>query len=108
MANRYWVASFAGTWNDTFNWSTTSGGFGGASVPGASDDVFFDGNGTGDCTIDVNVSVLTVSISSGYTGTLDAVTFDLTSSGNFSDSAGRILFGSGTWTIGGNFTLYGT
>lgn len=44
MANRYWVGG-TGTWNSTAStkWATTSGGAGGASVPTASDDVFFDG-----------------------------------------------------------------
>ena len=45
MANRYWVGG-TGTWDatTTTNWSTSSGGAGGASVPTASDNVFFDAN----------------------------------------------------------------
>ena len=45
MANRYWVLG-TGTWDSTTttNWSTSSGGAGGASVPTASDNVFFDAN----------------------------------------------------------------
>ena len=53
MANRFWVGG-AGTWNatNTTNWSTTSGGAGGASVPGVNDDVFFDANsGSGTVTV---------------------------------------------------------
>ena len=43
MALRYWRGG-AGTWNssNTANWSTTSGGAGGASVPGSADDVIFN------------------------------------------------------------------
>jgi hypothetical protein len=43
MANRYWRGG-AGTWDTTTttNWSATSGGAGGASVPTSADDVFFD------------------------------------------------------------------
>lgn len=43
MANRYWVGG-SGTWNstNTTNWSATSGGAGGASVPTSADAVFFD------------------------------------------------------------------
>lgn len=41
MADRYWVAA-ASNWNDTANWSTTSGGSGGASIPGSSDVAIFD------------------------------------------------------------------
>jgi len=53
MANRYWVGG-TGTWDttNTANWSATSGGAGGASVPGPTDDVFFDANsGTGVLTL---------------------------------------------------------
>ncbi|MCU1590645.1 MAG: hypothetical protein JWP11_1901, partial [Frankiales bacterium] len=44
MASRFWVAGGTGVWNatDTNNWSATSGGLSGASVPTAADDVFFD------------------------------------------------------------------
>jgi hypothetical protein len=44
-ANRtlYWVGG-AGSWGDPFRWSTSSGGNGGACIPTANDDVFFDAN----------------------------------------------------------------
>jgi hypothetical protein len=43
MANRYWVGG-TGTWDttNTANWSTSSGGAGGASAPTSADAVFFD------------------------------------------------------------------
>ena len=45
MATYYWVGG-AGTWDavTTTNWSTTSGGPGGAGVPTSADDVEFDGS----------------------------------------------------------------
>ena len=45
MADRYWILG-TGTWDatNTVNWSDTSGGSGGFSVPTASDNVFFDAN----------------------------------------------------------------
>lgn len=48
MANRYWVGG-TGTWNgtSTTNWSTTSGGASGASVPTSADNVFFDSASSG-------------------------------------------------------------
>lgn len=47
MATRYWVpaaGSSTGTWDasTTTNWSTSSGGLGGASAPTSADDVVFD------------------------------------------------------------------
>ena len=55
MADRYWILG-TGTWSstNTVNWSASSGGLGGASVPTASDNVFFDANsnvGTGAFTV---------------------------------------------------------
>jgi hypothetical protein len=47
MANRFWVGG-TGTWNNTTtNWSASSGGAGGASVPTINDSVFFDNNSGG-------------------------------------------------------------
>lgn len=47
MANRYWVGG-SGIWDstNTANWSATTGGAGGASVPTSGDDVFFDTGAT--------------------------------------------------------------
>lgn len=50
MADRYWIATDSQSWTDTDYWSTSSGGSGGASVPGSSDKAIFDENGSGDCT----------------------------------------------------------
>ena len=55
MADRYWVGG-TGTWDgtSTANWSASSGGASGASVPTAADNVFFDANsniGTGAFTV---------------------------------------------------------
>lgn len=56
MALRYWVGG-SGNVNDTNHWSTSSGGGGGASVPGAADTAIFDGSsGSGTCTINVAFS----------------------------------------------------
>lgn len=41
MANRHWLG-VDGNWNNTANWSTTDGGTGGETVPGASDDVYIN------------------------------------------------------------------
>lgn len=53
MAARFWVGG-TGTWDavTTTNWSATSGGAGGASVPTSADTVTIDTNsGTGTCTM---------------------------------------------------------
>jgi hypothetical protein len=41
-ATRYWVTGGTGAWNSTTNWSATSGGASGASVPGNADLAIFN------------------------------------------------------------------
>lgn len=125
-AKRYWIAGSAAYWNNTANWSTSSGGGSGASVPGASDTAYFDGNGTGNDTFDINVSVRRIDVAAGYSGTIVQGNKTLTlgtgggvfSGGTFaggsaaiSTSAAITISGcaftstSGTLTTGSNFTV---
>lgn len=72
MANRYWVGG-TGTWDssNTTNWSATSGGTGGASVPTSSDDVFFNANsGSGVVTLGA-ATVRTIDLR-GFTGSFSS------------------------------------
>lgn len=113
-ANRYWISGANSNWNNTANWSTASGGAGGASVPGAADDVIFDGGtgGTtadGNCTVDVPVDVISITSTSAYGGALTNSANDqsvsLSGSGTF--SGGSLSMGDATWTVAGNFTITG-
>ena len=92
MADRYWVGG-TGTWDatSTANWSTSSGGASGASVPTAADDVFFNVNsntGTGAFTVTMaNTPRVCNNITiSGLDGamTLAGSNIGLTVSGNLS------------------------
>jgi hypothetical protein len=102
MATRYWTGAVnggTGTWDasNTANWSTTSGGAGGASVPGVADTAIFDANsGAGVCTLGASVSLASMNITA-YTGTLD-----------FSTSTISLVGTSGTVFAGGTgYTLAG-
>jgi len=83
-ANRYWINLSGGAWNVPANWSTTSGGSGGASVPTATDDVYFDSNSF--------TSTSTITISSGiwYCKTLQFLDINKT----------PIITGSGVLIVG--------
>lgn len=85
MANRYWVGG-TGSWTSvsTTNWSTSSGGTGGASVPTTSDAVF--------------VTSLSGSPTITMTGALNCASFDST-------GATCTLTSSGSLTCAGSFTL---
>ena len=99
MALRYWVGG-TNTWNSTSGakWATTSGGAGGASVPGAADDVFFDAaSGAVTVTWASGASATVLSINcTGFTGTL-------ATGGN-----SKTLAGTGTvWTSPATCTITG-
>jgi len=90
MADRYWVGG-TGTWDatSTANWSASSGGGTGASVPTAADNVFFDVNsnvGTGAFTVTManDPRVCNDFTASGLDGvmTLDGTSIGLTISGS--------------------------
>ena len=109
MAARFWVGGTA-TWDavTTTNWSATSGGAGGASVPGAADTVTFDAlSGGGVVTVGAAYNPSVTSITMGaFTGTLDFATNSSNptmATFNCSGTGTRTLnMGSGTWTLTGN------
>ena len=70
MAARFWVTGGTGNWNSTTNWSTSSGGASGASVPGSADTAAFDASsGSGTVTLDISPDIQTLTCT-GFTGTL--------------------------------------
>jgi hypothetical protein len=69
----YWVGqTAAGNWSDPQNWALTSGGSGGAGVPGPGDDAIFDAQGPAVCTVDIaDVTIRLLLFDTGYTGLID-------------------------------------
>jgi hypothetical protein len=129
MANRYWVGG-TGTWNtsSTTNWSASSGGASGASVPTAADSVFFDQASTYTVTLtgaltclDITVSAGTVTFSGSGTPTISGsmslvaatvwnatglITFNATTTGNTITTNGVSLSASITFNgVGGSWQL---
>jgi hypothetical protein len=133
MADRFWVGG-TGTWNttSTTNWSATSGGASGASVPTVADSVFFDQAGTYTVTmtgalacLDITVSAGTVTFATGTSPTLNirgsmslvagtvwsstgAITFSSTSTGRTVTTNGVSIAGSTSFNdgnVGGGWTL---
>lgn len=71
MALRYWVTGGTGDYNSTTNWSASSGGASGASVPTTADDAIWDAN-SGAGTVVINVASVAKSINfTNFTGTVD-------------------------------------
>ena len=96
MANRYWVTGGNGLWSSTTNWSATTGGASGASVPGSADTATFNASsGAGTATVDSNVTVQTLTMT-GYTGTLAFGTNTISL-----NSSGTVFTGATTCAISG-------
>lgn len=93
MANRYWVGSGIWDTSTTTNWSTSSGGSGGAAVPTSSDNVFVDAN-SGSMTTASLVTLNCLNIDfTGYTNT-----FSVTGSATLN------IFGNCTLGVGMTFS----
>jgi hypothetical protein len=96
MANRFWVTGGNENWNSTTNWSTSTGGASGASVPGSSDAAIFDASsGAGTAVLDISPTIQTLNCS-GFTGTLAFGTNTISL-----NSTGTIFTGSTTMTVTG-------
>jgi hypothetical protein len=96
MAARFWVTGGTGDWNSTTNWSTTSGGASGASVPGSADTATLNASsGSGTVTLDISPDIQTLTCT-GFTGTLAFGTNTISL-----NSTGTIFTGATTMTVTG-------
>jgi hypothetical protein len=108
-ANRFWIAAGSANWNNTANWSATSGGAGGASVPGSADNVFFDANGLGNCALPASsVTIISITVGAGYTGTISLGSSPFIVTGTTAFSGGNFTGGSSAIEFRNGFTLSGT
>ena len=101
MANRYFL-NIGTDFENTANWSTTSGGAGGASKPGSSDIAIFDAN-SGNCALTANINVQGISMTAGYASTFTQNAFTITyGSGNFTVAGGTFVGSNGGHAIAGS------
>jgi len=115
MSNRYWIGD-SGNTNDTAEWSATTGGAGGASVPTSADNVFFDANSFSGGGLTVTVNATFSCLNMDWTGATNSPTFagasaiqlygnlTLISAMTWSQSAELRTIGSGSHTITSNTT----
>lgn len=92
MADRYWVGG-SGTWDgsNTANWSASSGGASGASVPTSADSVFFDQAATYTVTMSGSLPCLDFTVSAGTVTFSTAAGPSLNISGSMSLIAGTVF-----------------
>ncbi|OVE78075.1 hypothetical protein BVX98_01285 [bacterium F11] len=104
IGERYWVSGDAGDWDDTTNWALTSNGSSGAQVPLSSHTVIFDNNGAGNCRVDKNIQVATLSVTN-YAGELDFNGYNVTISSSFSQTGGTVKMDTSPVTLDGDLSL---
>ena len=101
MATITWDGGGAtNNWSDQDNWSSNT-------VPGFGDSVVFDGTSTKDSLVDLDLTILTLSINSGYTGTISSGTANLTVRSASTQADGAFTGGSGNITFEASFTQSG-
>jgi hypothetical protein len=102
MADRYWVGVTNQNWNNTGNWSATSGGGSGASFPTVADDVFFDANSNLAVNKNVNINVASACRRIDFRAYTGAVTMSntLTVGANSAGVTGSVILGSGMSVVG--------
>lgn len=103
----HWVSATNSTWNNTNNWSLTAGGAGGAGVPTGADAVYFDNVRNGNCTLVAAANAGSLTVNTGYTGTIAQNAQTITVGAAASFASGTFNGGTGSMTIGSNLIIAG-
>ena len=72
-ADRYWVGPAGGFTGFPTNWSSSSGGSGGATVPNIYDKAIFDGGVTNNATVNTNMAITDFLSTADYTGIVSII-----------------------------------
>jgi hypothetical protein len=104
--NRFWVGLVDSDYENSGNWSTSSGGSGGASVPVGSNNVVFDSSSSVNCTMGASRSMESIMLTS-YAGTFSAGSHTVRVNNDVNASGSTTIFdlGSSNWTVGGTWNL---
>lgn len=104
----YWISDEQGNWNDENNWSFFPMIPTKTSIPDNNTDVVFDGSANGDCIInESNITVNNILVHSGYTGFLDAQTYNPSVKvlNNAVFKGKKFYMGNGLWEVGNSFDI---
>lgn len=112
FGEKYWVGSYtgcSGDFSDSDCWSDSSGGAGGAGVPGASHLIYFNLDDTASCYIDSSVSVSGIRVYDGYTGLIESTTGVTLTVGieRFLQTGGEVSLNGANMVNTDNFYVYG-
>ena len=97
-----WVGGTGTNWSTDANWNPSTG------HPTAADDTATFTAGANDCTVDAPVSITTISLQAGYSGTLSQGGSTITvGAGGFSQAGGTFTGGGAGITVTGDLTISG-
>jgi hypothetical protein len=101
-APQTWSSTGDNKWSDSANWSE-------GTVPASGENVIFDGTSVSNCNMDLSggTTILTLTITSGYTGTLQLSGGSMTVTGNFSIDGGTFSLSSKELILKSSFTHSG-
>lgn len=85
-------------WSEAANWS-------GDTVPTSSDDVVFDAVSTKNAIVDSSVTVISLTVNAGYTGSISIADGVALTATNATHHGGTFNVGAGTWNVTSQFTL---
>lgn len=112
-ATYYWKGGAAGdanNWSNADNWSATSGGAGGAGIPGVGDAAIFNSaTSSVNCSLTSSVQVASITNlnTGGYSQTLAISSYTLTISGNLAWNRGTLSATTGNLIVSGNVEFAG-
>ena len=89
VSTRYWIGNNT-NWNDPANWSNSSGGPSGASIPDSGTSVIFDANSNNMAAVFANDVTITSLSVNNYNGTINSNNFNFTISGQTTCNSGTV------------------
>jgi len=98
FGDRYWVGSHIAcddNWSNSYCWSTSSGGNGGASVPSSMHTVYFDAGSATNPQINANVNVASIQLKNGFI-------YTITGNSTYSVTVDAFLQYGGTLNLNGS------
>ena len=109
----YWVGANGASTNTASNWKTTDpascGGGDALSPPNSGDDIVFDADCDNGANVDTALSVGSITLNSGYSGTVTQSASITTAAalGSYSQAGGTFSGGSAAIDIGNDFSITG-
>lgn len=102
LQDLYWIQNITDNWDNTDNWSYSSGGASAGITPDTTHRVIFDQNGNGSCLIDTTVNIGAILLSSDYSSSLIQVSYPVYVANDASFLGGAFVGSSADMSVQGS------